>query len=64
MSRIPFDGVSQLMFRLPFAESDIMFAWLASRPLVVIGTAKAAMELLDNRAQNYSDRGSFVLLDL
>lgn len=38
------------------AESDIVYAQAATQPIVIVGSFKAAIDLLDKRAEIYSDR--------
>lgn len=45
-------------------ESDVLYFNILGRPVVVLNSLKAAVELLDKRGSNYQDRPRFVLFEV
>ena len=45
------------------ADSDIVYVDLPMQPTMILGSVTAALELLDKRSQNYSDRARFVVVE-
>ena len=47
---------SGICIYIRLAESDIVYAQAATQPIVIVGSFKAAIDLLDKRDRIYSDR--------
>jgi hypothetical protein len=45
-------------------ESGVLYFNILGRPVVVLNSLKAAVELLDKRGPNYQDRPRFVLFEV
>lgn len=43
---------------------DVTYLNILGRPIVVLNSVQAAIDLLDKRSSNYSDRGDFPLCEL
>ncbi|KAF8077572.1 cytochrome P450 [Lyophyllum atratum] len=48
-------------FRKP---GDVMYLHVLGRPIIVLNSVEAAVDLLDKRSANYSDRPRFILFEL
>ena len=46
----------------PVALGDVVFAKIFRRPVLVLGSLRAAQDLLEKKSGNYSDRPRLILL--
>ncbi|KAF9459534.1 cytochrome P450 [Collybia nuda] len=61
---IPPDGQETLFYELGKKYGDVMYLHVLGRPLVVLNSVQAAVDLLDKRSANYSDRPRFLPFEL
>ena len=53
-----------MLIRLFRTDSNIVFARLGQEPIVILGSAKVATDLLEKRSHIYSDRKTPIMLTL
>jgi hypothetical protein len=56
------DGIATLSYESPEIAGDIMYLDAAGQPTIVLNSLKTAYDLLECRAEKYSDRPRFVML--
>ncbi|KAF9460615.1 cytochrome P450 CYP621A2 [Collybia nuda] len=61
---IPPDNQETLFYKWGKIYGDVMHLDLLGRSVIVLNSVKAAVDLLDKRSANYSDRPRFVLFDM
>ena len=48
----------------PFIPGDIVYLNVAGKPMIILGSQEVALDILDKRSSNYSDRAASVMVDM
>lgn len=64
MRLIAGDHQETLFYEWGKKYGDVMYLHVLGKPIVVLNSVKAAVELLDQRSANYSDRPRFVVMEI
>ncbi|KNZ78681.1 O-methylsterigmatocystin oxidoreductase [Termitomyces sp. J132] len=57
--KIPAKNQDVTLYKLGKTYGDVIYLEMLGRPMIVLNSVKAAVDLLDKRSANYSDRPSF-----
>ncbi|KAF8064423.1 cytochrome P450 [Lyophyllum atratum] len=61
---IPSYNQGTFFYELGKIYGDVMYLHVLGKPIIVLNSVEAAVDLLDKRSANYSDRPPFVVLEL
>ncbi|KAF8064434.1 cytochrome P450 [Lyophyllum atratum] len=64
LRQIPPENQENMYYELGKTYGDVMYLHVLGRPIIVLNSVEAAVDLLDKRSANYSDRPRFVLFEL
>ncbi|KAG6915684.1 hypothetical protein DXG01_010412 [Tephrocybe rancida] len=64
LRKIPPANQATLFYEWGKIYGDVMYLEVLGQPIVVLNSAEAAVDLLDRRSANYSDRPRFVIMEL
>ncbi|KAG5725417.1 hypothetical protein E4T56_gene4147 [Termitomyces sp. T112] len=62
--KIPAESQDLALYKLGKTYGDVMYLEMFGRPIVVLNSVEAAIDLLDKRSANYSDRPHFPIFEL
>ncbi|KAG6875167.1 hypothetical protein C0993_010537, partial [Termitomyces sp. T159_Od127] len=61
---VPAENQDSALYKLGKTYGDVMYLEMFGKPIIVLNSVEAAIDLLEKRSANYSDRPDFTIYDL
>ncbi|KAG6848244.1 hypothetical protein H0H93_001985 [Arthromyces matolae] len=62
--KVPIEGMDRAFYELRKTYGDVVYVEMLGQPIIVLNSVEAAVDLLEKRSVNYSDRPPFKVFEL